>query len=71
MTHNLDANAAGVLLSGMGANSAKGRLKSQQHGARTLGQDEQSSVIWGMPGAAGHVVPLDKVAQLASRLVRM
>jgi two-component system chemotaxis response regulator CheB len=45
-------------------------------GARTICQDEASSVVWGMPGeavklgAADHVVSLDKVAELASRLIR-
>ena len=71
MTHNLDAIATGVLLSGMGADSTQGRLKSQQHRVNTrLRQDEQASVVRGIPGAADHVVPRDKVAKFASRLLR-
>lgn len=73
---NLAGNAVGVLLTGMGADGARGLLAMKQAGARTICQDEQSSVVWGMPGeavklgAADHVVPLDKVAELTTRLVR-
>ena len=73
---NLGANAVAVLLTGMGADGAKGMLNMQQAGAKTICQDEATSVVWGMPGeavklgAADHVVPLDKVAELTSRLVR-
>ncbi|MCC6708466.1 MAG: chemotaxis response regulator protein-glutamate methylesterase [Gammaproteobacteria bacterium] len=73
---NLGANALGVLLTGMGADGAKGMLNMKNAGAKTICQDEASSVVWGMPGeavklgAADHVVPLDKVAELASRLIR-
>ena len=76
VAHNLGPNAVGVLLTGMGADGAKGMLNMKNAGARTICQDEASSVVWGMPGeavklgAADHVVPLDKVADLASRLIR-
>ncbi|MGE0859811.1 MAG: chemotaxis response regulator protein-glutamate methylesterase [Gammaproteobacteria bacterium] len=76
VAHNLGANAVGVLLTGMGADGARGLLTMHQAGARTICQDEQSSVVWGMPGeavklgAADHVVPIDKVAELATRLVQ-
>lgn len=41
-----------VLLTGMGADGAKGLLKLHQAGARTFAQDEKSSVIYGMPREA-------------------
>ncbi|MBW2108109.1 MAG: chemotaxis response regulator protein-glutamate methylesterase, partial [Deltaproteobacteria bacterium] len=62
-------NAVGVILTGMGADGAKGMLKMRQAGARTIGQDEASCVVYGMPkeaakiGAVEKVAPLDRVAQ--------
>lgn len=63
------ANAVGVLLTGMGKDGAEGLLKMKEAGARTIAQDEKTSVVFGMPreaielGAAEKVLPLDKVAQ--------
>ena len=62
------ANAVGVILTGMGADGAKGLLAMRQVGARTLAQDEASCVVFGMPkeainaGAAEQVVPLGRMA---------
>ncbi len=63
------ANAVGALLTGMGEDGARGLFAMRQAGARTLAQDEASSVVWGMPGAAVRlgaaqtVAALDSVAQ--------
>ncbi|MDX8389263.1 MAG: chemotaxis response regulator protein-glutamate methylesterase [Mariprofundaceae bacterium] len=63
-------NAIGVILTGMGADGAEGLKEMLDAGAMTIGQDEKSSVVWGMPGAAykvgavQSVVPLDNVAQM-------
>jgi two-component system chemotaxis response regulator CheB len=47
--------ALGVILTGMGYDGAKGLLAMRRRGARTLGQDEASSVVYGMPKAAFEV----------------
>lgn len=62
------ANAIGVILTGMGDDGARGLLEMLQAGAPTMVQDEASSVVWGMPGAAfklgaaQEVLPLDRIA---------
>lgn len=61
-------NAIGVLMTGMGDDGARGLLEMREAGAATLAQDEASCVVFGMPqeairrGAAGQVVPLNKIA---------
>ncbi len=44
--------AVGAILTGMGRDGARGLLAMRQAGARTLGQDEASCVVYGMPRAA-------------------
>lgn len=62
------ANAIGVILTGMGADGAKGLLAMRNAGAKTLGQDEASCVVYGMPkvayeiGAVEKQLPLHKIA---------
>ncbi len=46
------ARAVGVILTGMGKDGAQGLLSMREAGARTLGQDESSCVVYGMPRAA-------------------
>lgn len=45
-------NAMGIILTGMGSDGAQGLLKMREAGAYTIGQDEKSSVVYGMPMAA-------------------
>ncbi len=62
-------DAVGVILTGMGKDGAQGMLKMRQAGARTIGQDEQSSLIYGMPrvahevGAVQKQLPLNRIAR--------
>ncbi len=46
------SKAMGILLTGMGQDGAKGMLAMREQGAATAAQDEQSSVVWGMPRVA-------------------
>jgi two-component system chemotaxis response regulator CheB len=68
-------NALGLLLTGMGEDGARGLLEMRQAGARTLVQDEASSVVFGMPkaaidqGAAEQVLPLGDISAALQSLV--
>lgn len=61
--------SVGVILTGMGSDGAKGLLTMKKQGAYTLGQDEESSVVYGMPLAAWRLggvekqLPLEKIAK--------
>jgi len=61
-------NAMGVLLTGMGDDGARGLLEMREAGAFTVAQDEESSVVFGMPkeaiqrNAAMRILPLSRVA---------
>jgi two-component system chemotaxis response regulator CheB len=59
------ASAVGVLLTGMGRDGAEGLLEMRRAGARTIAQDEGSSLIFGMPRAAAELGAADTVAPLS------
>ncbi len=75
VAQNAGANAVGVILTGMGADGAKGMLAMRKFGAHTLAQDEASCVVFGMPreaialGAAEHVCSLNLMAQNIVRIL--
>lgn len=65
-------HALGVILTGMGDDGARGLLQMRQKGAHTLGQDEATCVVYGMPRAAwlrGAVEEQAPLGAIASRLV--
>jgi len=61
-------NCLGILLTGMGKDGAQGLLRIHEAGGHTIAQDEETSVVWGMPkaaidlGAADRVMALDRIA---------
>lgn len=57
-------NAIGVILTGMGSDGAKGLLKMRKSGAFTLGQDEKSCVVYGMPMVAFNIGAVARQAAL-------
>jgi two-component system chemotaxis response regulator CheB len=65
---NAGPNSIGIILTGMGKDGAKAMLSMRRAGARTFAQNEESSVVFGMPkeayecGGAERYVHLDKVA---------
>lgn len=62
-------NAMGIIMTGMGNDGATGLLSMRKAGALTVGQDEPSCVVYGMPreaalcGAVQVVSPLDRIAK--------
>lgn len=56
--------AIGIILTGMGYDGAKGLLEMKKMGARTIGQDEASSVVYGMPKVAYNIGAVDKQVPL-------
>ena len=68
-------NAVGVLLTGMGADGARGLERLHDGGAATIAQDEASSTVFGMPkaaielGAADSVLPVEEIGAALCELV--
>jgi two-component system chemotaxis response regulator CheB len=66
----------GVVLTGMGTDGTNGLAAVVRAGGETIVQDEQTSVVWGMPGAAvkagvaQRVVPLESIAAEIRRSIR-
>lgn len=68
------SKAVGVILTGLGADGAHGLLSMRKVGAKTIGQDEDSCVVYGMPrvafeiGAVLQQYPLDKISEQILKL---
>lgn len=63
-------DAVGIILTGMGGDGAKGLLAMRRAGARTIGQDESSCVVYGMPKVAydmGAVEYQEKLTDISAR----
>ncbi|MEK9871174.1 MAG: chemotaxis response regulator protein-glutamate methylesterase [Gammaproteobacteria bacterium] len=66
VSENVGPNALGLILTGMGKDGAQGLKDMLEAGAHTIAQDEASSVVWGMPGAAVEIQAAKEVLPLKS-----
>ena len=65
-------DAVGVILTGMGKDGAEGLLEMRQAGAATIGQDDTTSLVYGMPRAAferGAVMRQHPLAKIADAIL--
>jgi len=66
---SMGKNALGVLLTGMGADGARGMLEMKQSAAFNIAQDESTCVVFGMPreaillNAVDQVLPLHRIPE--------
>ncbi len=71
----LGKNAIGIMLTGMGSDGAKGMLEMKKKGAYNIAQDEESSVVYGMPKVAAElggvdiILPLNEIAPFVIQLL--
>jgi len=66
--------AIGVILTGMGRDGASGLLAMRRAGARTVGQNEATSIVCGMPKAAFEVGAVEKqlpIQQIAGEILQL
>jgi two-component system chemotaxis response regulator CheB len=73
VSENSGKNSVGIILTGMGKDGAQGLLNMKKTGAFTVGQDEKSSVVYGMPMVAfniGAVMVQSDVEDIAEILIK-
>lgn len=72
----IGSDAMGVILTGMGKDGASGLLSMRKQGSPTIGQDEATCVVYGMPkaaweaGAVQQQFPLDQIASAITKIAR-
>ncbi len=74
VAREVGANAIGIILTGMGGDGAKGLLAMRNAGAKTIGQDESSCVVYGMPKVAyesGAVCYQEKLQDIPRRTYQL
>jgi two-component system chemotaxis response regulator CheB len=74
VAQNVGPNAVGAILTGMGDDGARGLKEMLDAGAPTVAQDEATSVVWGMPGAAvklGGAQDILPLARVPAALLRL
>ncbi|MBV8911762.1 MAG: chemotaxis response regulator protein-glutamate methylesterase [Acetobacteraceae bacterium] len=64
-------HAVGAILTGMGRDGARGLLAIRERGGRTLGQDQESCVVYGMPRAAFEIGAVETQVPLNSMATRI
>lgn len=75
VAEHVGANAIGVMLTGMGHDGADGMAAMRKAGARTIAQNEKTSVVFGMPkeayerGGAERLLPIDNIAPAVVELL--
>jgi two-component system chemotaxis response regulator CheB len=62
----LGSRAVGVILTGMGSDGASGLLAMREAGARTLGQNQETCVVYGMPRAAFELGGVERELSLSA-----
>lgn len=60
------SHAIGIILTGMGYDGARGLLAMRRKGARTIGQDEQTAIVYGMPKVAFDLGAVEKQTALGN-----
>lgn len=75
VAHVYGPNALAVVMTGMGADGARGAAEIHEAGGEVFVQDEATSVVWGMPGAvasaglADKICPLQKISEEVTRRI--
>jgi len=64
VAHEFGEKATGIILTGMGKDGANGLLEMRRAGAQTIGQDEESSIVYGMPKVAFDIGAVEKQLSL-------